>query len=776
MSQKTEYKEFTIEGMDCTDCARHLEDTVGKLQGIKQAKINFMTAKLHVIPDERFDSETNVIKAVKTAGYKAIPEISTSIVTRLSVTGLDSIQKISDFETKLEQTDGVERIKIRAEENEVLITHKLSMDLLLRTLTDYGYSAEIRNRHVDQSDSRAQSSWKKSVLVILSGIFVIAGAITQMYTSMDLPAILLILAGIVSAGTSIAKKGLQEARHLKPGMNFLMTIAVLGAMSIGEWTEAGMVVFLFSLAQLLETRSMEKARRSINALIDQSPKTARIIEDQIYKNVPVGDVQIGQKIAVKPGETIPLDGIVLKGKSHVDQSNVTGESFPVTKDVDDRVYAGTLNKNGYLEIHVDRPYAESTFSRIIHLVIEAQAKKAPKQAFIDRFSQYYTPIVIGIAILIAVLPPLFFDQPFIEWFYRALVVLVIACPCALVISTPVTIVSGLTAAVRKGLLIKGGIFLENFARVDAIAFDKTGTLTEGKPGVQSVITIGEQPEKDVLIIAASLESKSQHPLAEAIVNKSKKLRHNLFEVVNFRALEGKGIEGEINGKRYLVGNHQLFEENGWCDEKIHHILEKVEDEKHTAILVGNDQGVLGVISINDALREQSVETVKELTESGIEEIVLLTGDNHRTAEKVAAAVGIKTYHAELLPEDKVAVVNQLKKTYQQVAMVGDGVNDAPSLAAADIGIAMGAGSSDAALDTADIILMKDDLNKIKYLKSLSHQTRRIIKQNIVIALGLKFIFLTLAIPGVATLWMAVFADMGASLLVIFNGLRTLRGG
>lgn len=774
MKQKTDIKEYTIQGMDCADCARHLEETVGKVQGIRQAKINFMTAKMQVTFDEIYGSDSKIIKAVKTAGYKAIPQISTGIVSQFSINDLDSDLKINQFKNKLEQTEGVERIEIGDGDHQVLISHQLTTDQLLKILNDYGYSADLRKDHIENNISSTGNRWQKNLSVIISGIFVFIGTLTQMYTSADLLAMLFLFTAVVTGGASIAKKGFQEVRHLKLGMNFLMTMAVFGAMIIGEWSEAAMVVFLFALAQLLEIRSMERARKSINALIDQRPETARIIEDQMHINVPVHDVRIGQVIAVKPGEKIPLDGIILKGKSHVDQSNVTGESFPVTKVVNDRVYAGTLNKNGYLEIHVDRPYEESTFSRIIHLVMEAQAKKAPKQAFIDHFAQYYTPAVIGIAILIAVIPPLFFNQSFTEWFYRALVLLVIACPCALVISTPVTIISGLTAAVRKGLLIKGGIFLENFDKVDAIAFDKTGTLTEGKPSVQSVITTNNLSTNDIVIIAASLESKSEHPLAEAIVSESKKLNDSLFEVENFQALEGKGIVGEIDGTRYVVGSHSLFEEKGCCDHKIHHILEKVEDEKHTAVLVGNDQQVLGIISINDGLRKQSLETIRDLTESGINEIVMLTGDNHRTAEKVAAAVGINTYHAELLPEDKVMIVNQLKKRHQQVAMVGDGVNDAPSLAAADISIAMGTGSSDAALDTADIILMKDDLNKIKSLKVLSRQTRRIIQQNIFIALGLKFIFLALAIPGLATLWMAVFADMGASLIVIFNGLRTLR--
>jgi Cd2+/Zn2+-exporting ATPase len=557
-------------------------------------------------------------------------------------------------------------------------------------------------------------------------------------------------------------------------MNALMTLAVIGAMVIGEWMEAGAVVFLFALAQLLESKSMDKARRSINSLIDKSPKTANVLRNGEVVILPVAQVVVGDHISIKPGENIPMDGIVMKGKSHVDQSAITGESNPVGKNIDDRVFAGTLNKNGYLEVKVDRPYDQSTFSKIIHLVTEAQGKKAPKQAFIDRFAQYYTPIVIFFALIIATIPPLLFNQLFDVWFYRALVILVIACPCALVISTPVTIVSGLTAAIRKGILIKGGKFLENFDKLDAVAFDKTGTLTEGKPDVQNIISFGDNSELDILNIAVSLESKSEHPIAEAIVNYAKKDHFSVSEVDNFKAIEGKGIEGEISGEKYIVGNHRLFEEIGWCDEKVHTTLDDIEDDQHTAVLIGNSNGVIGIISISDSVREFAKESISTLKKNDIKELVLITGDNQRTAEKVARSVGIDAFHAELLPEDKVTVIEDLKKKYDQVAMVGDGVNDAPSLAAADIGIAMGTGGSDAALETADIILVKDDLKSLPYLKKLSKLTLRIIKQNIAIALGLKIIFLALAIPGLATLWMAVFADMGASLLVIFNGLRTLK--
>jgi Cd2+/Zn2+-exporting ATPase len=702
MKEELLQKEYTIEGMDCADCARHLEEIVMKVDGVRKADINFITAKMRISSDGSLVSDQVIDKAVKTAGYKVVTD---------NLNGNDS-------------------------KKEVRPTSQFS--------------------------------------VILCGFFIFTGGLLLYFTDLEIITITSFVLGISIGGYPIAKKGVMEARNFTPGMNALMTMAIIGAVAIGEWMEAGAVVFLFALAQLLEIKSMERARRSINSLVDKSPKKANVIKNGIVEKLAVNRVVIGDKIAIKPGEFIPMDGIVCKGNSHVDQSTITGESFPVKKSEDDRVYAGTLNKNGYLEVRVDRTSDQSTFSKIIHLVMEAQAKKAPKQAFIDKFARYYTPIVITLAIGIVAIPPLFFNQPFEMWFYRALVILVIACPCALVISTPVTIVSALTAAIRKGILIKGGKFLENFDKVDAIAFDKTGTLTEGKPSVQKIVSVGDYSEDDILKLVASLESKSEHPIAEAVVFHANKYNGNFEDVDNFRAIEGKGIEGEISGKKYIVGNHRLFEERDWCDETIHATLNSIEDEHHTAILLGNSEGVIGIISISDALRETGTESINSLKNEDVKEVVLLTGDNHRTAEKIAKKIGITSYHAELLPEDKVTVINNLKGKYNQVAMVGDGVNDAPSLATADIGIAMGTGGSDAALDTADIILVNDDLRKLTYLKGLSKLTLGIIKQNIVIALGLKFLFLALAVPGLATLWMAVFADMGASLIVIFNGLRTLK--
>jgi len=692
------------------------------------------------------------------------------IAKEYHIEGMDCAGCAQHLQEAVSKLDGIGEVTVNFVNGKMrlMTTDQSSSDArIINVVKKAGYKA------ISTSNNSEASKSNKWLLLVLSGLFLFCGMILDIFLSLMVISKIAIVCGILLGGVTIAKKAVLEIENKRPGMNFLMSMAIIGAMFIGEWLEAGTVVFLFALAQYLELRSMDKARKSVNRLMDESPKTAHLILNGKMQDIPVDDIKPGDHVAVKPGEKLPADGIVVEGKSFIDQATITGESMPVQKQQGEKVYAGTLNKDGYLEIQVNRSYDDSTFSKIIHLVVEAQTKKAEKQIFIDRFAQYYTPAVFLIAIMVAIIPPIVFELPWEVWFYRSLVILVIACPCALVISTPVTIISGLTAAIRRGVLIKGGIFLENFSHIKAIAFDKTGTLTEGRPVVNNVIVLNDHKREELLAVASSLEKKTQHPIAQAIVDYAENEKIDFRKVSNFKSFDGKGVQGKIDGISYLLGNHRLFEEKGLCDENMHHKLEKVEDESHTAVLVGNNHTIMGILSISDALRPQSKNTITNLLGNGVKKIIILTGDNHRTAEKIAQSVDIPDYYAELLPEDKVRVIEDLRERFEQVAMVGDGVNDAPSLAAADIGIALGSGSADVALETADIILMKDDLSKLDYLKSLSHKTMKIIKQNIIIAIGLKIIFLALAIPGLATLWMAVFADMGASLIVIFNGMRTL---
>jgi Zn2+/Cd2+-exporting ATPase len=695
VNEKLSLNEYEITGMDCTDCARHVEDEVNKIDGIAAVRINFVTGKMQV-SSRRDVSAKRIADAVRKAGY------------------------------------------------------------VLKT------EAEPQQRQIT------------GLPVLWSGFSLLAGWVSAYFPAISGLTLALYLTAIIGGGYRIAGKGLSEAGRLKLGMNFLMTVAVIGAMAIGDWLEAATVVFLFALAQYLEGRTMEKARRSIGNLIDRKPKLATRVSGQQYIRIAVEQVEPEHLLAVKPGEQIPVDGKIEQGRSTVDQSSVTGESVPVMVQEGDRVYGGTFNQQGFLIIRAERTFTDSTFAKIVELVVEAQAQKAPRQILIDRFAQFYTPVVLVIALLIVGIPVIFLEAPFMDGFYRALVLLVIACPCALVISTPVTIISALTAAMQHGILIKGGIYLENFANLQVMVFDKTGTLTEGKFKVQQIHPLGDHTPQQVLIIAASLENKSDHPIARAICEQASRQQIQPAEVSEFYSLPGQGIEGVIGRHRYLLGNHKLFEQRNLCKTEIHGLLNTIEDQNHTAVLVGDETTVLGIISMADSVRPEAAPLIQQLKRQGIGKMILLTGDNHRTASAVARILQLDDYAAELLPGGKVEILNKLKDEFGSIAMVGDGINDAPALARADVGIAMAAGGSDVAIETADIALLDDNLHKLGMLRNLSTMTLRLIKQNIAVALGLKLIFIILAVSGMATLWMAVFADMGASLIVIFNGLRILK--
>jgi Cd2+/Zn2+-exporting ATPase len=490
--------------------------------------------------------------------------------------------------------------------------------------------------------------------------------------------------------------------------------------------------------------------------------------------VPVEEVQIGDVLAVRPGERVPLDGTVSGGSSEVDQSPITGESLPVGKAAGDAVYGGTINRGGYLEIRVTKHVQDTTLSRIIHSVEEAHSRKAPSQSFVDRFARVYTPAVVLIAVMVAILPPLIGGAAWGVWFYRALVLLVVACPCALVISTPVTIVSALARATRDGILFKGGVFLEAVGSLKAFAFDKTGTLTHGKPAVGQVVALNGADEQSVLRLASGIESRSEHHLAAAILAEARSRGIETPEGDEFLSMPGKGAAATIEGKRYYIGNHRLFEEMGWCYPELDARLETLETQGNTAVILGDGRTVMGIIAVADQPRAESAAAIAGLKALGVEQTQLLTGDNRSTAQAIAERIGIDAIRAELLPEDKVAAVRELVERHGSAAMVGDGINDAPALATATVGIAMGVAGTDAALETADVALMSDDLSKLPLAVRLSRRALGLVKQNIAFSLLLKAVFIALTPLGLTTLWMAVVADMGASLLVIFNGLRALR--
>lgn len=591
-----------------------------------------------------------------------------------------------------------------------------------------------------------------------------------------LVALALYVVAAVTGGWYIFPKALLSARRLRPDMNLLMTIAVIGAVLIGEWFEAATVAFLFALALVLESWSVERARRAIGALMDLSPLRARYIcpRDGDLEETPVEEVPVGAIVLVRPGERIPLDGVVTSGSTSVNQAPVTGESMPAPKAPGDEVFAGTINGDGAIEFRATKAASDSTLARIIRMVEEAQSRRAPSEQWVERFARYYTPAMMALAVAVAVVPPLFSGGNWSGWFYEALVILVIACPCALVISTPVSIVAGLSAAARKGVLIKGGVYLEAPARIRAIALDKTGTLTRGEPEVQRIIPLNGHSENELLERAAALETKTDHPLARAILRKAAERGLTIPPVEEFQILKGLGAQGAIEGRLFWLGSARMLQQKGEATPEITALAAGLEDAAHSVVVVGNDRHVCGLISIGDRVREESAGVLKALKRVGIKRIVMLTGDNEGTARAVARACGVDAFEAGLLPEDKVRAVENLAREHGHVAMVGDGVNDAPAMAAATLAIAMGAAGSDAAIETADIALMSDDLTRLPWLLRHSRRTLRTIQQNIGFALGLKFLFICLALAGMATLWMAIAADMGASLLVIFNGLRLLR--
>ncbi|GMU91702.1 MAG: hypothetical protein AMXMBFR4_07600 [Candidatus Hydrogenedentota bacterium] len=554
-----------------------------------------------------------------------------------------------------------------------------------------------------------------------------------------------------------------------------MTIAVIGAALLGEWFEAATVTFLFAFALLLESWSVDRARHAIRSLMEWSPAKARVRcgHDGFLEERPIEKVALGAIVVVRPGERIPLDGVVCSGSTTVNQAPITGESREVGKGVGDSVFAGTINNEGSIEFRVTREASDTALARIIRMVEEAQGRRARSEQWVERFARYYTPAMMALAAGIAVVPPLFVGD-WNRWFYEALVLLVIACPCALVISTPVSIVAGLAAAARKGVLIKGGLFLESAARIRAVALDKTGTLTTGRPEVQHVVPLNDHSPTELLERAAAIEVHSEHPIAHAIVNHAIQHHVSITRAENFISLRGRGAEATWNGRPFWLGSHRMLHELGVNDTEFHESASKLEDEGHSLVVVGNDDHICGFISVADSVRPGARDALSALKSAGVSHVRMLTGDNEGTAQAVARATGVDAYEAELMPEDKVTAVGALVRKFEHVAMVGDGVNDAPAMAAASLGIAMGAAGSDAAIETADIALMSDDLSKLPWLIGHARRTLRTIQQNIAFALGVKAIFVALALLGHATLWMAIAADMGASLLVIFNALRLLQ--
>jgi Cd2+/Zn2+-exporting ATPase len=605
---------------------------------------------------------------------------------------------------------------------------RLSASAIAAAVADAGMRAWLE--HEEPVGSGPDGSSRRNVLLSISGAALAVGLLTHVLGTSSAVTTTLFGASLL-AGVPLSIGRAWQALKLRAlDINVLMLVAAAGAIALGEWSEAAAVVFLFAVAQALEARTMERARRAVRALMDLSPSEALVRDGDLERKVDISAVPVGAVIIIKPGEKIPLDGEVVSGASAVNQAPVTGESLPIDKGPGDGVFAGTINGRGALDVRVTRLGSDSTLARIIHLVEKAQAQRAPSQAFVERFARVYTPAVLVLALAIATVPPLLFAGLWSVWVYRALVLLVVSCPCALVISTPVSIVAALAGAARKGVLVKGGVHLERAGRVRCVAFDKTGTLTRGAAEVVDVVALNGLTVPGVLALAAAVEQRSEHPIARAILEFAEKSQVKAFPAADVLALAGRGAEGRVNGARVVLGNHQLFEERHLCSPALHERLNELDARGQTSILVARDGQGVGIISVVDRPRDQARDALELLRQHGVTSLVMLTGDSHGTAKAVAASLGIEEYYAELLPEDKVAAVADLRRRHGVVAMVGDGVNDAPALASADVGIVMGAAGSDAALETADVALMADELLKIPYALRLSRAVVRNIKTNL----------------------------------------------
>ncbi len=697
-----------------------------------------------------------------------------TLTTPIRILQMDCPTEEALLRNKLGGVLGVVGMEFNLMQRVLTVSHEpQAMEPILESIRSLGFTPEVDccpSTAAEAVPEPARPWWP----LALAGLAAIASEAAHWA---DLPswlAAVLAIGAVLASGTTTYQKGWIAIRNGNLNINALMSIAVTGALLLGQWPEAAMVMVLFTIAERIEAQSLDRARNAIQGLMQLTPERATVLQaDGSWAEVDAKSVAINARVRIKPGERIALDGTLVNGRSSVNQAPITGESLPVDKAEGDAVFAGTINEAGSFEYVVSAAAGDSTLARIIHAVQAAQGARAPTQRFVDQFAKVYTPVVFAMALAVAVLPPLLLGGAWFDWVYKALVLLVIACPCALVISTPVTIVSALAAAARQGILIKGGVYLEEGRKLAWLALDKTGTLTHGKPVQTDFFALNGWRTADVRGLAASLASRSDHPVSRAVALTAQAEGIALRPVEDFEALPGRGTTGMIDGKRYHLGNHRLIHEQGRCSDPLEAQLSALEVQGKTVIVLTDDNSVHGVFAVADTVKDSSRQAIAELHALGIQ-TVMLTGDNAHTALAIAAQVGMDDAVGDLLPEDKLRAIEAMMARGGKVGMVGDGINDAPALARSDIGFAMGAAGTGTAIETADVALMDDDLRKLPRFVRLSRQTHTVLLQNIVLALGIKAVFLVLTLVGVGTMWMAVFADMGASLLVVGNGLRLLR--
>ena len=767
---------YRIENMDCPTEEALIRSKLAGLAGVAGLEFNLMQRTLAV--RHELPSLSPVEQALKAIGMQAVrmDQASAEQTTKLSIAKMDCPTEEALIRNKLGTVAGVANLDFNLMQRTLSVRHanQVLPDVLV-ALQALGFEAQVVDTAEVASPSAAPVTtptnwWPLGISLVTASA---AEAVYWLHNGNHWSVVVLALVAVFTGGLSTYKKGWIALKNRNLNMNALMSIAVTGAMLIGHWPEAAMVMVLFALAEVIEAKSLDRARNAIRGLLDLTPEQATVQQaDGTWREVGAKQITIGARVRVKPGERIALDGEVLEGRSAVNQAPITGESLPVEKSPGDSVFAGTINESGSFEYRVTALANNSTLARIIHAVEAAQGSRAPTQRFVDQFARWYTPVVFGVAIAVALLPPLFMGAAWLDWIYRALVLLVVACPCALVISTPVSIVSGLAAAARHGILIKGGVYLEEGRKLRWLALDKTGTITHGKPAQTDFVTWGNALASDSRSIAASLAARSDHPVSKAVAQAAQTDGVALLDVAEFNALPGRGVQGQINGATYHLGNHRMLEELGQCTPELEQRIAALETAGKTVVMLVGAKAVHALFAVADTIKDSSRTAIAELHALGIN-TMMLTGDNPHTAQAIAAQAGIDRAQGNLLPDDKLREVEQLARS-GKVGMVGDGINDAPALARADIGFAMGAAGTDTAIETADVALMDDDLRKIPTFVRLSRATAQVLMQNIVLALGIKAVFLVLTFTGHATMWMAVFADMGASLLVVGNGLRLLR--
>jgi len=775
MNPDDKEKTFTVKGMDCAGCALQIEKTVSSIPGVKLAQISFATEKLKVVSEPRLD-EMQITEAIKKMGYSVETEEPYRTIT-LNVEGMDCADEQEIIEKKMGALKGIRRFDVYLMSQQLKVSYDpafVSVQDIIKSIAETGMKASLAR----DKKERGKVWWKEKrqmqLLIVCGALIVIAFLLERIGLSHEgVRGVygLAVLAGVYYP----AKMGFSALKTLTLNIRLLMVVGAAGAVALGLWEEAALLVFIYSLGDVLEAYAVDKARGAIRALMELMPKEALVRRNGSEIVLPTEEISIGDVVIVRPGEKISVDGKVLAGTSFVDQAPITGESIPVEKKPDDEVFAGTINQRGSLEIGVTKRASDTTIARIIHSVEEAQAKKSSYQRFGERFGKYYTPSMFILGIGVAIIPPLFFGGEWQSFIYRGLVVIVVSCSCGLALSVPVSVVVAISNAARHGVLFKGGAYLEVAEKLNAIAFDKTGTLTIGRPVVTDVIPCNNLSENEVLVLAGSIESRSEHPLAEAVVRKAKEQGVDLMRgIEGFEAITGLGVKAKINGRLYYVGSRRLLLEKGMPLTKTQDDeASRLEEEGKTVLLLGDEQGLSGIIAVADKLRTESKETIRTLKSLGMY-VVMLTGDNEKTAEGIARQAGVDEYMAQLLPEGKVKAVRELKVRYGKIAMVGDGVNDAPAMAVSDVGIAMGAAGTDVAMETGDIVLMSDDLSKIPYALRLSRRSIRNIRQNIIASLAIVAFLVPAALFGWVGLLPGLILNEVSALIVIVNGLRLLK--